>query len=145
MPRFEFVVEGPPVSVNAKDKQAKKYQKWIMTVRRAAEQEWPPDGIASGPLSPPQEVTVEITNYYAEANPDVDNVIKPILDGMGKRDNVKGVFYKGVVYEDDKQVYKVISTRVKVADIDLPTPRTAQAVQNYAEFLLISVLWQTED
>src|SRR5712692_6790800 len=58
-------------------KNRKRYQKWIRHVREAAEKEWRAN---DKPTSSAVEVT--ISNYYTEAPPDVDNIIKPILDAL---------------------------------------------------------------
>jgi crossover junction endodeoxyribonuclease RusA len=130
---FEFVVEGPAVSLKAKKKNARRYQRWIRTVRAAAQKEFQN---RSQPTRS-QNITVSVTNYYTLAPPDVDNIIKPLLDAIGT-----------VVYVDDRQVRKVISEKVdlaSVASILDPSPILATALEKYSEVLHIIITWDPED
>jgi Holliday junction resolvase RusA-like endonuclease len=130
---FEFIVEGPAVSLKAKKTNAKRYQKWIRTVRNRAQEHW------SDSLNPTHSasVIVHITNYYTLAPPDVDNIIKPILDAI-----------ETVAYGNDQQVYKVISEKFDLSNIDRiqnPSPLLAAGLVKYTELLHIIVTWDTED
>ena len=123
MPSFEFVLKGPPVSLNAmfqSKASRKRYRNWVHQVNATARASWPAD------VKPVRSnsVTVTLTCYHTEAPPDVDNILKPICDGM-----------KGVVYEDDKQVWKVTGQR-----LDLAT-----TVVDDASDILIGVLGQWEE
>jgi Holliday junction resolvase RusA-like endonuclease len=128
VPVFEFVVEGPAISSRAARKNAKKYQAWIRTVRDEAKRQWP-DGASPTPL----DVAVTITNYYEAVPPDVDNVIKPVLDAL-----------KMLVYRDDQQVFKVTSGKV---DLNLTRrvqnagPLLAEALERSREFLHVVAEW----
>ena len=127
MKAFEFIVQGPPVSLNAKKNNARRYQKWIKTVRSAAVVEWPVGRSATED----KDVEVSITNYYTLAPPDVDNIIKPILDSL-----------ETVVYLNDKQVRRVTSERFNLHEISKiinPSPLLATALENYSELLHIVV------
>jgi Holliday junction resolvase RusA-like endonuclease len=128
VPRFEFVLEGPAISLRAKEKNPKRYQRWIRTVNGAAAGAWPPE------LQPATgRVEVEITNFYTAAPPDVDNIIKPILDGLRR-----------VVYADDGQVYRVISTKTELAGsvpLRNPSPMLADAIVRWTEVLHVIVNW----
>ncbi|WP_395090205.1 RusA family crossover junction endodeoxyribonuclease [Armatimonas sp.] len=132
MPAFEFVVAGPPATVNSKDNNSKRYQRWIKTVREAARVRWPRE---QNPVDM-QELTVEVTNYYRvqkdrPSPPDVDNVLKPILDAMNT-----------VVYEDDGQVARVVSDRFDLGKpVPLKSEVTLEAVATHSEFLYIRVFW----
>jgi len=75
---FEFIIEGPAVSLKAKKTNARRYQKWIKSVRAAAQQQWP----SSRKPTSSQAIIVSIKNYYTLSPPDVDNIIKPILDAL---------------------------------------------------------------
>ena len=80
---------------------------------------------------------MSITNYYTLSPPDVDNIIKPLLDAMGT-----------VVYADDSQVRKVVSEKVDLTStntIQNPSPLLATALENYSEVLHIIVTWDAED
>jgi Holliday junction resolvase RusA-like endonuclease len=130
---FEFIVEGPAVSLKAKKTNAKRYQKWIRTVRTAAQKYW----LSSmNPTNSPA-VIVHIINYYTSAPPDVDNIIKPILDAI-----------ETVAYSDDRQVFKVISEKFDLSNIQRiqsPSPFLAAGLEKYNELLHIIVTWDTED
>ena len=95
MPKFELLLEGPAVPLRAAKKNAKRYQAWIQKVRAVARSEWPTD-------TPPirTDVTVTITNFFTDDPPDIDNIIKPLLDALCL-----------VVYEDDRQVVRVTSQK----------------------------------
>jgi crossover junction endodeoxyribonuclease RusA len=130
---FEFVIEGPPVSVKAKKTNTRRYRKWISTLRSAARKEWPDN---EPPIVDPS-ITVHITNYFTLAPPDVDNIIKPILDAL-----------ETVVYTKDEQVWKVISQKVDLSlmpTIQDPSPLLAGALEKYSELLHIVVTWKAED
>lgn len=131
MASFAYVVEGPPVSLNAKDHSSRRYQKWIRTVRKAAADIWP---TGSSPRT--EDLVVSIYNYFTLAPPDVDNIIKPILDGM-----------ETVVYNNDSQVFRVLSERVNLSlptSLIDPAPLVASAQAVYTEFLYVVVTWTEE-
>ncbi|HXU36141.1 MAG TPA: RusA family crossover junction endodeoxyribonuclease [Blastocatellia bacterium] len=133
MERFEFVIEGPAVSLRAKKTNTRRYQKWIRKVRAAAREQWP-EGLAP---SNSQNITVAIVNYYTLAPPDVDNIIKPILDGL-----------ETVAYSNDQQVHRVISEKLdrsNVARLGDPSALVMTALENYTEVLHIMVYWNPED
>lgn len=130
---FEFVVEGLAVSLRAKKVNPRRYQKWVRTVRTAAQKEFP----SGSQPTRSKDITVTITNYYTIVSPDVDNIIKPLLDAM-----------ETVVYVDDKQVRKVISEKVdltRMASIHDPSPLLATSLEKYSELLHIIVTWNVED
>lgn len=130
MATFEFIVKGPAVSLKAKKTNSKRYQKWIRTVRAAAHLQWP---IGKKPTDS-QDVIVSITNYYTLAPPDVDNIIKPILDALHP-----------IVYWDDRQVRKVTSQKRDLsspARISDPSAMLATALDDYTELLHIIVTWE---
>ena len=132
MEDFEFVIEGPAVSLKAKKTNARRYQRWIRTVRAAAQSEF-----QSRSQLTSQGIIVSITNYYTLSPPDVDNIIKPLLDAMGM-----------VVYADDSQVRKVVIEKVDLTStntIQNPSPLLATALENYSEVLHIIVTWDAED
>ncbi len=133
METFEFIVQGPAVSLKAKKTNARRYQKWIRTVRAAAQKRWP----NSRRPTDSQSVTVSIANYYTLSPPDVDNIIKPILDAL-----------QTVVYVNDQQVYKVTSEKLDLLNLDRirnPGPLLAAALEEHTELLHITVTWSAED
>lgn len=133
METFEFLVEGPAVSLKAKKSNAKRYQKWIRTIRFAAQKEWPSDKKPTNS----ERVTVHIVNYYTLSPPDVDNIIKPILDAL-----------ETVAYNDDQQVHRVASEKFdlrNVSRIKNPSALLAEGLEKYTELLHIVVAWDPED
>lgn len=129
MPTFEFVVPGPAVSLRASRKSARRYQAWIVTVRSAAQKEWP-----AGQRPSDRAVEVAISTYFTNSPPDVDNIIKPILDALN-----------GLVYEDDEQVYRVTSQKISLSAKgrgDDPNPLVADALRQWDELLHIVVTWE---
>ncbi|SRR5947209_6911088 len=86
MPLLEFVVPGPPVSHQAKDKAQLK--KWQITVRAAAAKIW-----ANPPLT--GKLKLLLINFHEGDKPslDDDNMVKPIRDALNK-----------LVYDDDRQI-----------------------------------------
>jgi crossover junction endodeoxyribonuclease RusA len=119
---FEFIMEGPAVSLKAKKSNARRYQKWIKTVRSEAQKEWQSKKPSRKPTNS-QSVTVNITNYYTLSPPDVDNIIKPIQDAL-----------ETVVYMNDQQVRKVVSEKfdlTNVSRIQNPTALLAAGLEKY--------------
>ena len=132
METFEFVLEGPPVSIRAKKTATRRYQRWVRAVKAAARKLWPD---VKQPIVRP--VTVVITNYYTLAPPDVDNIIKPILDALN-----------GVAYVDDEQVHRVCSEKVDLTSsplIEDPSVLLADAIGRYSEVVHVVVSWEAEE
>ena len=93
---FDFAVPGVPRSLQAKPpgKGA-----WKNRVAGAAKDKWPPNRT---PLD--EELSVVIIYYHVgEAEVDVDNIIKPILDAL-----------VDVTYVDDKLISQVTSRRTRL-------------------------------
>lgn len=80
---FEFIVNGPPVSLQTKRRAS--LQRWKATVRQEAERYWP-----VGDTPTRDMVRIIVTYYYVGESLDVDNMIKPIQDAL-----------RGLVYDDD--------------------------------------------
>lgn len=132
METFEFVIEGPPVSLKAKKTNSSRYRRWIKTVKAAAQALWP-----TGKQPILRLVTVSITNYYTLAPPDVDNIIKPIMDALN-----------GITYIDDGQVNRVCSEKVDLSNsprIEDPSALLADALEKYSEIVHVVVSWETEE
>jgi len=90
---FEFTINGPPVSAQTKNRP--RLQAWKQDVRNAAVAALPPGAVPSN-----ANVNVVITYYYDGDTPDVDNIIKPIQDGL-----------IGVIFVDDNQVMETKSRK----------------------------------
>jgi len=122
---FEFTIEGPPVSLQTRNRG--RLQAWKDRVNRAARASWPVD-------TPPveSEVTVSITYFYVSEAPDVDNIIKPIQDAL-----------VGLVYTDDTQVTQTSSRKSKIDGafriLGVP-PELAVRLATGREFLRVRVL-----
>ena len=95
MAPFEFIVLGPPLSLQTKNR--KRLQAWKKKARAAAAGRWKKRK-RTKPLT--GAVTIEICYYFDRASPDVDNIIKPIQDAL-----------IGLVYVDDKQVVNASSRK----------------------------------
>jgi crossover junction endodeoxyribonuclease RusA len=112
---FEFIVEGPAVS-----QQARRRGRWITKIRREAGLSWPAaNSLISGP------VMVALTYFYDDGAPDVDNLAKPVLDALN-----------GLIFVDDEQVTDLLvrkrnlsgrltvddATTIMAAGFDLGSP-----------------------
>lgn len=88
---FEFVVQGVPRS-----QEARSVGRWKERVRAAAAAAWP-----SGQRALSDELSVAIVYFHVgQANIDVENMAKPILDALVE-----------LVYWDDRVVSEVVSRR----------------------------------
>ncbi len=90
---FEFTIQGPPVSHQTRNRA--RLQQWKHDVKAAAQSRIP-----AGVTPVPDPVQITITYYYEGDSPDVDNIIKPIQDGLN-----------GVVFIDDAQVAETKSRK----------------------------------
>ena len=82
---YEFVIDGPPVSQQARRRRL--IREWTDEVQSVAEKNWDAEPPFAG------EVMVSITYFFEGGSLDVDDIPKPILDAL-----------KGLVYRDDSQV-----------------------------------------
>ena len=131
---FEFVVSGPPLSVNTKKSQPRKHRKWQDTIAQAAVNQWAADARDTTLLPTKAPAEVVITTYFTLQPLDVDNVIKPILDSL-----------RQVIYEDDIQIYKLTSIRVDLAPKPIIEDRRTlliEALKNNRELVHIEVTWE---
>ena len=96
---FEFVVDGPPVSHQATDRD--RLARWRERVREAAAAAWPP---ADMPETDQLEIAVTYYHEGETVNLDNDNMIKPIQDALA-----------GLVYINDRQI---TDTRVRKTSLD---------------------------
>lgn len=87
---FEFIVPGPPVSHQSRNRG--KLTAWKQTVRQVAADRW----VGTGPVG--HSVRMVVTYYHAGAavRIDDDNLLKPIQDALNQ-----------LVYRDDSQVTDV--------------------------------------
>lgn len=123
-PDFEFCIEGPAVSAQAKNKGL--LRGWSARVAAAARAAWPKrKPLMAGDLK------VDITEFSEFAAGDRDNMAKPILDAM-----------QNIVYKNDSQVKHLA---VEWCDIEgsyvvrYMSPVVAMALSAGKEFLWVRV------
>lgn len=97
---LEFVVAGTPVSLQAK--------------RRDALDEWKGRIVAASRTALPEghfatDEPLAVTLYYfpaSEMQGDIDNIVKPILDALGRH-----------IYLDDRQVHRVLVQKFEPGNV----------------------------
>jgi crossover junction endodeoxyribonuclease RusA len=124
MPLLEFVVDGPPVSQQARRQE--RLREWKNVVRQSAKRYWP-DGspLLVGPTK------IVIIYFYEGASLDTDNIVKPIQDAL-----------IGLVYNDDHQITDVICRKRRLNSsfrIENLSPVLAEGFTHGNEFLYIQV------
>lgn len=123
--KFEFIVDGPPVSQQARRRE--RLRAWKVTVRQSAEKYWPSQQQMS--IEP---ITLQITYFYDSVTMDVDNIVKPIQDAL-----------IGLTYIDDTQVTDVIVRKRDLSGnlkVKYMTPTLAEGFARGKEFLHIIVI-----
>ena len=112
---LEFVVAGTPVSLQAKRRES--LDQWKGRVVEASRTVLPEGHFATDdPLA--------ITLYYfpdSEMQGDVDNVVKPILDALGRH-----------IYMDDRQVQRVLVQKFEPGNVfgfTQPSPMLGNALE----------------
>ncbi|QLH73442.1 RusA family crossover junction endodeoxyribonuclease [Rhodopseudomonas palustris] len=97
---IEFLVAGTPVSLQAKRRQS--LDQWKSLVIAASREVLPDAHFAT-------DVPLSVTLFYfppGEMAGDVDNIIKPILDALGRH-----------IYVDDRQIHRVVAQKFEPDDI----------------------------
>ncbi|WP_193919803.1 RusA family crossover junction endodeoxyribonuclease [Desmonostoc muscorum] len=128
MTRFEFIVDGPPISQQSRRRgKGKGLENWKKTVREEAEKYWSSEQKkASG------WVMLQITYFYDSVEMDVDNIPKPIQDAIN-----------GLAYNDDSQVSDLLVRKRNLSGnfrIENMTPTLAEGFARGNEFLHIVVI-----
>lgn len=100
---FAIRIDQSPVSQQARSKKLR--GEWMETVRRNAAQYWPAQEMPST-----GRLMVTIVHFYEGIELDLDNLPKPILDGI-----------KGLVYEDDRQITDLVCRKRDLKE-NLPLP-----------------------
>ncbi len=121
---FEFVIDGPPVSQQARRRE--RVRQWREEVRRVAAQQWP-----TGELPVATALMLTIVHFYDTVSLDLDNLPKPIVDAL-----------KGLVYLDDSQITDVICRKRHLRRdirVDNPSDVLADGFSRGTEFLYIVV------
>ncbi|MBN3880199.1 MULTISPECIES: RusA family crossover junction endodeoxyribonuclease [unclassified Nostoc] len=128
MTRFEFIVDGPPVSQQARKRgKGNRLQDWKKTVRQEAEKYWSSEQKTAAGL-----VMLQITYFYDSDQIDVDNIVKPIQDAI-----------KGLAYVDDNQVSDLLVRKRNLSGnfrIENMTSTLAEGFACGNEFLHIVVI-----
>ena len=122
---FEFNVDGPPVSQQAR--RPERLTAWKMSVKAKAREGW-----AKNTPAVEQEISIEITHFFEGAPADVDNIPKPILDAI-----------KGVVYVDDQQVTDLVCRRRPLGGphkVDPVSRMLAEGLAEGREFVHIRIV-----
>lgn len=122
--RLEFVVDGPPVSQQARRRD--RVRDWQEEVRQAAMLSWPPGEL---PLAGP--VMLRITYFYDTVSMDVDNIPKPIADAL-----------QGLAYVNDEQITDVICGKRNLNGnlrVENPSLILAEGLTRGNEFVYIVV------
>jgi len=127
---LEIVVFGTPVSQQTGRGGRPRRKAWSDHVRLTANNLLPADA----PMFD-ASVRVVITHYFASVLIDLDNLAKPILDGL-----------KPAVFRDDNLVDELIVRRFRLAGLVLtsPTPMLVDAVASKGEFVHIRVVGMSE-
>lgn len=121
--RFEFIVDGSPVSQQTRRR--KRLKAWKATVRQEAEYWSSKQKTATG------LVMLQVTYFYDLAEMDVDNIVKLIQDAM-----------IGLVDVDDNQITDVIVRKRNLSGsfkIENMTSTLAEGFARRNEFLHIFV------
>ncbi len=127
MPVFEFVRLGIACTVQTRNKS--RLDNYRRDLRRIALGLW--DGNTAPVVLP---VRVVISYYYTSDVLDVDNIIKPILDALN-----------GLVYQDDLQVVRVVSQKMRVLDralLPVASPVLSAGLRSRDDFLHVLVEWE---
>lgn len=122
---FEFVIDGPPVSQQARRRE--RVREWRDQVQKVASKYWPSEEL---PVTEP--VMLAIMYFYDRVSMDVDNIPKPISDAL-----------KGLVYMGDEQVTDILCrkrNRNSAFRVENPSSVLADGLSRGNEFLYIVVM-----
>jgi hypothetical protein len=122
---FDFVIEGPPVSHQTRNRA--RLRAWKQAVRIAAQGYWTAGDPPSG-----DDLTIVVTNFYATAAPDVDNIVKPIQDALN-----------GLVYGDDHQITDCHTRKRKIDGafkVQGLSRALADGFVNYKDFIHVKIV-----
>ncbi|KJH73529.1 RusA family crossover junction endodeoxyribonuclease [Aliterella atlantica] len=125
MARFEFIVDGPPVSQQTRRRE--RLRAWKIVVRQEAEKYW-----STGQKAAIGLIMLQITYFYDSVAIDVDNIVKPIQDAI-----------IGLAYIDDDQVTDVLVRKRNLSGnfkVENMTSTLAEGFSRENEFLHIVVI-----
>jgi crossover junction endodeoxyribonuclease RusA len=119
---LEFLVEGTPVSLQAKER--KSIERWKSRVVQASRAVLPEGHFAT---SAPMAITLF---YFTvdEMEGDLDNIVKPILDALERH-----------IYMDDSQIHRIVVQKFELEDpFRFPSPSpTLYTALNKSESVLM--------
>ncbi len=121
---FEFVIDGPPVSQQARNRG--RVREWTQAVQGVAELRWHAQPPFDG------QVMVTISYFFENVLLDVDNIPKPILDAL-----------KGLVYSDDSLVCDLLCRKRSLKEdirIQNPSQLLLEMHAKSRQFLHVSVV-----
>jgi len=122
---IEFIVQGTPVSLEAK--RARSKEEWKERVKSASSTAIPDPHFAS-------DERMAVTLYYLPSEPmqgDVDNIVKLILDALSRH-----------IYIDDGQVERVVVQKFEPGNVftfSQPTEKFAEALAGNRPVLYVRV------
>lgn len=128
--RFEFVIDGPPVSQQARRRE--NLRAWRAKVRSEAAKNWPSEQPPTSDL-----VMLRIIYFYNDMKVDVDNIVKPIQDAL-----------KELVYVDDDQIIDILASkrkRFRNLRIDNRSMVLSEGFARGNDFLYVSVSSASEE
>lgn len=113
---------GTPISQQARSSAIRFWQERIRAAARAA---WPQ-------AEPPaiQRVSVRVGYYYVESGPDLDNILKPIIDAL-----------KLVIVADDELIDDIVASKRPKANFRAVrvSPVLAEALAGNSDFIHVVV------
>jgi len=124
----EIVIHGTPVSLQTKKRDSR--ERWKDVVKRAGEAQVA-EGDALGGYDHPNLDVALVYFHQGEMPGDLDNIVKPILDGL-----------TGPVWGDDRQIARLVVRRVRLdgevplRDTILPD-RVLEAFASAEEFVYV--------
>lgn len=124
MALLEFVVDGPPVSQQARRR--RRLHDWKAEVRQAAARYWP-----EGQLPLDRSLMLTVTYFYDDPDTrmDVDNIPKPISDSLN-----------GLAYTDDVQITDCLVRKRSLSallEVQNPSDVLAEGLSRGTDFLYI--------
>lgn len=127
---IEFVVFGTPISQQARSGAVRFWQERI---RQAAVAAW-----GSAEAASTQRLSIRIGYFYVESSPDLDNILKPIIDAL-----------KGIVFVDDELIDDIVASKrpkegsFRAANV---SPILAEALVGNSDFIhvVVAVAGQVE-
>jgi crossover junction endodeoxyribonuclease RusA len=124
MSAFEFIIDGPPVSQFARQREG--LHAWKDLVRAEAERLWPPGRLPSN-----APIRMTITYYYEDSPVDTNGILKPITDAL-----------IGLIFNDNSQINELTQSRQDMhGSFRIPdfSPVLAEGFGRGREFLHVKI------